>query len=77
MNQIFANFLLSGGKEKDLCSLKRRIGISFSLFAFEMATEKTCLLLAIARRRLFVKEITTRHAKFKLTKRIIELARRA
>ena len=42
-----------------------------------MATDKTRLLLAIARRRLFVKEIITRHARFELTKRIIELARRA
>ena len=42
-----------------------------------MATEKTYQLLTIARRRLFVKEIITRCTKFELTKRIIELARRA
>ena len=42
-----------------------------------MATEKTYQLLAIARRRLFVNEIITRRTKFELTKRIIELARRA
>ena len=42
-----------------------------------MATEKTYQLLAIARRRLFVNEIMTRRMKFELTKRIIELARRA
>ena len=60
-----------------MCSLKRRIGNYFSSFVFEMATEKTRLLLAIARRRLFVKEIITRHARFELTKRIIELARKA
>ena len=46
-------------------------------FVFEMATEKTSQLLAIARRRLFAKEIITRRTKFELTKRIIELARRA
>ena len=46
-------------------------------FVFEMATEKTYQLLTIARRRLFVKEIITRCTKFELTKRIIELARRA
>ena len=42
-----------------------------------MATEKTYQLLAIARRRLFVNEIITRSTKFELTRRIIELARRA
>ena len=42
-----------------------------------MTTEKTRLLFAIARRRSLIKEIITRHAKFELTKRIIELARRA
>ena len=42
-----------------------------------MATEKTYQLLAIARRRLFVNEIMTRRMKFEVTKRIIELARRA
>ena len=42
-----------------------------------MATEKTYQLLTIARRRLFVKEIITRCTKFELTKRIVELARRA
>ena len=42
-----------------------------------METEKTYQLLAIARRRLFVNEIITRRTKFELTKRIIELARRA
>ena len=76
MKQVFANFLLSGGNEKDVCSLKRRIGNSFLSFVFEMTTEKTRLLLAIAKRRLLVKEIITRHSKFELSKRIIELARR-
>ena len=42
-----------------------------------MAAEKTYQLLEIARRRLFVNEIITRRTKFELTKRIIELARRA
>ena len=42
-----------------------------------MATEKTYQLLAIARRHLFVNEIFTRRTKFELTRRIIELARRA
>ena len=60
-----------------MCVLKRRIGNSFSSFVFEMATEKIRLLLAIARRRLFVKEIIKCHTKFELTKRIIELPRRA
>ena len=38
---------------------------------------KTYQLLEIARRRLFVNEIVTRRTKFKLTKRIIELALKA
>ena len=42
-----------------------------------MATEKTYQLLAIARRRLFVNKIITRRTKIKLTKQIIEFARRA
>ena len=42
-----------------------------------MATEKIYQQLAIARRCLFVNEIITRRMRFELTKRIIELARRA
>ena len=51
--------------------------LSRHMCVFKMSTEKTRLLLAIARRRLFVKEILTRRTRFELFKRIIELARRA
>ena len=42
-----------------------------------MSSERIYQLLAIARRRLFVKEIITWRTTFVLTKRIIELACRA
>ena len=43
-------------------------------FVFEMSTEKTYQLLAIARRHLFFNEIIIQRTKFVLAKRIIEFA---